>query len=130
MAQLCRASTLEVTGKMIASTNQPQTQKASMLDKRVTFLEDLDKVLKFWGVNQEINFNLLTPSCIAAVDALAKAISAPNHSIPLPEVLSEEATIQFVKIANLFILVFFIHIKDNIYALKLKTTFDIEKIVL
>ncbi|GEM_PF-4055195 len=118
MNQLCKASTLEGNGRVIITTDQPPIQKAKKLQQRIAFLEDLDKILKFWGVNQEINFNLLTPSCLANVNALAIAVTEPNHQIVLPERLEEEASLQFVKIANLSILVLFIHVKDNIYILE------------
>lgn len=118
MEQICRATTLEVNGKQVASTTQPDMPKAIILQKRLTFLKDLEKVLVFYGVNQEINFDLLKESCMGTVKALATAISEPNHQITLPQTLPEQLSVQTIQIANLSILVLFIHIKDKVYALE------------
>ena len=118
MKQICEASSLEANGQVFARTIQPQTEKATALQYRVEFLEDLDRVLKFWGVKQPINFDALTPACMANVNALATALSTPDHQLTLPQPLSEQATVRLVKIANLAVLVLFIPIKDNVYALE------------
>lgn len=118
MKRICEASSLEANGQVFASTTQPQTEKATALQYRVEFLEDLDRVLKFWGVKQPINFDALTPACMANVNALATALSTPDHQLTLPQPLSEQATVRLVKIANLAVLVLFIPIKDNVYALE------------
>lgn len=118
MKQICEASSLEANGQVFARTIQPQTEKATALQYRVEFLEDLDRVLKFWGAKQPLNFDALTPACMANVNALATALATPNHQLALPQPLSEQATVRLVKIANLAILVLFIPIKDNIYALE------------
>lgn len=118
MKQICEASSLEANGQVFARTIQPQTEKATALQYRVEFLEDLDRVLKFWGVKQPINFDVLTPACMANVNALATALSTPDHQLTLPQPLSEQATVRLVKIANLAVLVLFIPIKDNVYALE------------
>lgn len=118
MKRICEASSLEVNGQVFARTIQPQTEKATALQHRVEFLEDLDRVLEFWGVNQPINFDALTQACMANINALATALSTPNHQLTLPQPLSEQATVRLIKIANLAILVLFIPIKDNVYALE------------
>lgn len=118
MKQICEASSLEANGQVFARTIQPQTEKATALQYRVEFLEDLDRVLKFWGVKQPINFDALTPACMANVNALATALSTPDHQLTLPQPLSEQAAVRLVKIANLAVLVLFIPIKDNVYALE------------
>lgn len=126
MINICEASSLKIDRSDIAYASIPNAEKVEMLRHRLAFLEDLYGILKFWGVNQEIDWEAFSPDCYRNINALAVALSNPNHYIHLPEFTLKNTCVRMVKIANLYLIVLFKHIKDDIYALE--NFFDLPKL--
>lgn len=118
MISICGASNLKIDRNTITYAAIPNTERIEMLQRRLAFLEDLYQILKFWGVNQEIDLESFSPDCYTNINALAVALSDPKHYISIPKFTLKTTCIRMIKIANLYLIVLFKHIKDDIFALE------------